>query len=138
MQVAEKEVYIGDRELTLIFNPDSDGLSKVFRDYQEEALRHVWKKGEEGAISREVWSHVNENLDGKTISRASIINFLNSLVDEGVLDFDERTGKGGYHRVYKPKLDETGFKKFLAETMISSLMKDFPAETKEVIKIFSP
>ena len=126
---------IGELEMTLIFNPDSDGLSKVFRDYQEEALRLVWKKGEEGAISREVWVHVNENLNGKTISRASIINFLNSLVDEGVLDFDERTGKGGYHRVYKPKLGETEFKKFLAEMVISSLMKDFPMETKEAIKL---
>jgi predicted transcriptional regulator len=123
--------------MTLIFNPDSDGLSKVFRDYQEEALRLVWTKGSEGVISREVWSQVNQNLDGKTISRASIINFLNSLVDEGVLDFDERTGKGGYHRVYRPRLDENEFKKFLAETVISSLMKDFPKETKEVVKTFA-
>ena len=120
--------------MTLFFNPDSDGLSKVFRDYQEESLRLVWKKGDEGVISREVWAHVNENLNGKTISRASIINFLNSLVDEGVLDYDERTGKGGYHRVYRPRLDETEFKKYLAETIISSLMKDFPSETKEAIK----
>ena len=123
--------------MTLIFNPDSDGLSKVFRDYQEEALRLVWTKGSEGVISREVWSQVNQNLDGKTISRASIINFLNSLVDEGVLDFDERTGKGGYHRVYRPRLDENAFKKYLAETVISSLMKDFPKETKEVVKTFA-
>ena len=121
--------------MTLIFNPDSDGLSKVFRDYQEEALRLVWTKGSEGVISREVWSQVNQNLDGKTISRASIINFLNSLVDEGILDFDERTGKGGYHRVYRPRLEENEFKKYLAETVISSLMKDFPAETKEAIKL---
>jgi predicted transcriptional regulator len=121
-------------KMTLIFNPDSDGLSKVFRDYQEESLRLVWKKGDEGVISREVLAHVNENLNGKTISRASIINFLNSLVDEGVLDYVERTGKGGYHRVYMPKLGETEFKKYLAETVITSLMKDFPAETKEAIK----
>ena len=123
--------------MTLIFNPDSDGLSKVFRDYQEEALRLVWNIGSEGVISREVWNQVNQNLDGKTISRASIINFLNSLVDEGVLDFDERTGKGGYHRVYRPRLNENEFKKYLAETVISSLMKDFPAETKEVVKAFA-
>ncbi len=123
--------------MTLIFNPDSDGLNKVFRDYQEEALRLVWNRGNEGVISREVWSQVNQNLDGKTISRASIINFLNSLVDEGVLDFDERTGKGGYHRVYRPRLDENEFKKYLAETVISSLMKDFPTETKEVVKAFA-
>ncbi len=123
--------------MTLIFNPDSDGLSKVFRDYQEEALKQVWNRGSEGVISREVWSQVNQNLNGKTISRASIINFLNSLVDEGVLDFEERTGKGGYHRVYRPRLDENEFKKYLAETVISSLMKDFPKETKEVIKTFA-
>jgi predicted transcriptional regulator len=123
--------------MTLIFNPDSDGLSKVFRDYQEEALRLVWNIGSEGVISREVWNQVNQNLDGKTISRASIINFLNSLVDEGVLDFEERTGKGGYHRVYRPRLDENEFKKYLAETVISSLMKDFPKETKEVVKAFA-
>ncbi len=120
--------------MTLIFNPDSDGLSKVFRDYQEEALRLVWNIGSEGVISREVWNQVNQNLDGKTISRASIINFLNSLVDEGVLDFEERTGKGGYHRVYRPRLDENEFKKYLAETVISSLMKDFPNETKEALR----
>ena len=125
----------GDLNMTLIFNPARDGLSKVFRDYQEEALRFVWERNEEGAISREVWSRVNERLVGKTFSRASIINFLNAMVDEGVLDYDERTGKGGYHRVYRPKLNETAFKKYVAQTVISSLMKDFPAETKEVLKL---
>ena len=119
------------------FNPSGDGLSKVFLDYQEEAMRLVWKKGEEGMVSREVWSHVNNNLEGKTISRASIINFLNRMVDEGVLDFDERTGKGGYHRVYRSKLSETEFKKLLAKTVISSLLRDFPKETNEVLKKLS-
>jgi hypothetical protein len=33
-----------------------------------------------------------------------------------------------------PKLGETEFKKYLAEMVITSLMKDFPAETKEAIK----
>jgi len=121
--------------MTLIFNPNSDGLAKVFRDYQEEALRLVWEKGDEGVISRIVWSHVNERLVGKTISRASIINFLNAMVDEGVLNYLERTGKGGYHRVYSPKLDEVEFKKYVATTVISSLMKDFPEETKEAYKL---
>jgi hypothetical protein len=31
-------------KLTLIFNPASHGLSKVFRDYQEEALRFIWER----------------------------------------------------------------------------------------------
>ena len=120
--------------MTLIFNPANDDLSKIFKDYQEEAIKFVWEVGEQGTISREVWTKVNERLVGKTISRASIINFLNAMVDEGVLDYNERTGKGGYHRVYRPKLDEPLFKRFVAQVMISSLMRDYPKETKEAIK----
>ncbi len=125
---------IGDLNMTLIFNPANDGLSKVFKDYQEEAVKFVWEVGDQGANSRMVWLKVNERLIDSTISRASIINFLNAMVDEGVLDFDERTGKGGYHRVYRPKLDEPAFKTHVAQIMISSLMKDYPNETREVIK----
>lgn len=123
--------------MTLIFNPANDDLSKIFKDYQEEAIKFVWEVGEQGTILREVWTKVNERLVGKTISRASIINFLNAMVDEGVLDYNERTGKGGYHRVYRPKLDEPSFKRFVAQVMISSLMRDYPKETKEAIKLIT-
>ena len=118
----------------LTFDPKAEGLLKVFRDYQEEALRFVWG-GEQGVNSRLVWLHVNDAFGGETtISRASIINFLNSMVDEGVLDYEDRTGKGGHHRIYLPKLDESGFKKAVAESVISSLMRDFPEETNDVLK----
>ena len=120
--------------MDLMFDPKADGLSKVLRDYQEEALRFVWSS-EQGVNSRLVWLHVNEAFGGeKTVSRASIINFLNGMVDERVLDYEERSGKGGYHRVYLPKLDESGFKKAMAKSVISSLMRDFPEETNEVLK----
>jgi hypothetical protein len=120
--------------MDLMFDPKADGLSKVLRDYQEEALRFVWSS-EQGVNSRLVWLHVNEAFGGeKTISRASIINFLNGMVDERVLDYEERSGKGGYHRVYLPRLDESGFKKAMAKSVISSLMRDFPEETNEVLK----
>ena len=119
--------------MMLIFNPQNKGLAMVFRDYQEEAVKFIWEVGDQGAISKEVWIKVNERLVGKTISRASIINFLNAMVDEGILDYDEETGKGGYHRVYRSKLDEASFKKHLAHVMISSLLRDYPEETKAVI-----
>ena len=90
-------------DMTLTFDPAGEGLAKVLRDYQIEALKLVWKKGDDGAISREVYHHVNEVLKSiRTISRASIINFLNAMVDEGVLNYKEESGKGGYHRVYSP------------------------------------
>jgi len=120
--------------MTLIFNPVKDGLAKVFRDYQEEAMKYVWERKKEGTISREVWENVNDRLNNKTISRASIINFLNSMVDEGVLNCEERTGKGGIHGVYRPAQSENEFKVFMASMVISSLMRDFPEETTVVIK----
>ena len=121
--------------MSFVLDPKASGLSKVLKDYQREALRCIWKSESMGLTSRMVHSYVNERLDGgKSISRASIINFLNVMVDEGVLDYVEESGKGGYHRVYSAKLDEAGFKRALAESFVSSLMKDFPEETRGVIK----
>jgi len=122
-------------DMTLTFDPAGEGLAKVLRDYQIEALRIVWTKGDDGAISKEVWQHTNKVLKGiRTISRASIINFLNAMVEEGVLNYENETCKGGTRRIYTPKLDERGFKKHIANTVLTSLIKDFPEETKETLK----
>ncbi len=118
--------------MTLIFNPEKKGLTKILRDYQVEALKSLWKNSEKGQSSREVHEYVSRKIDG-SISRASIINFLKAMADEGVLDYEERTGKGGYHRVYTPRLNEFEFKTYVAQTMIASLLKDFPEETKTAI-----
>jgi hypothetical protein len=121
--------------MTLKFDPAETGLAKVLRDYQIEAMRFVWKEGEEGVNSRGVGERVNDALKGiKTISRASIINFLNAMVDEGVLNYVEETCKGGSRRVYSPRLDEGGFKRHIAEMVVSSLIRDFPEETNEALK----
>jgi len=84
-------------DMTLTFDPAVEGLAKVLKDYQIEALKLVWTKGDNGTISKEVWQHTNNVLKGiRTISRASIINFLNAMVDEGVLNYKVETCKGGY------------------------------------------
>jgi hypothetical protein len=51
-----------------------------------------------------------------------------------VLKGEEKTGKGGHHWIYSPAMDEPGFKKYIVETMITSLLENFPEETKEVIR----
>jgi predicted transcriptional regulator len=130
--VLHDESGIGDFDMPLIFNPEQNGLAKVLRDYQQEALKSVWKNSEKGLTSREVYDYVNGKIEG-SISRASIINFLAAMADEGVLNYTERTGKGGYHRVYKAQLNESEFKTYVAQTMIASLLKDFPEETNTAI-----
>ena len=120
--------------MPLVFDPSQKGFQKVLRDYQIEALRIIWNHEGEGLTSREVYEATNEVLGPRRrVSRASIINFLNAMVDEGVLDYSEETCKGGMRRRYKKGLDEEGFKKFLVQNMISSLYRDFPAETEQVI-----
>ncbi len=119
------------------FNPAETGLRKTLRVYQEIALRYIWYMGDKGAGSFKTWENCNRELgDDKSISRASIINFLNRMVDEGVLGFRDATGKGGHRRIYITKLDESGYKKHIVKTLLDSVARDFPKETEEVLQAF--
>ena len=117
------------------FDPSKDGLRKTLREYEELALRFIWETGDEGAGSGAAWRVVNERLgEGKSISRASIIFFLNRMLEQGVLAFRDATGKGGHHKIYVTKLDEHGYKKYIVRTLFDSVSRDFPEATKEVFK----
>ncbi len=120
--------------MTLTIDTARKGLAMVLKDYQEDALKYIWDKKSEGASSRDVWVQVNKTLKARSISRASIINFLNAMVDEGVLNYTEITGKGGHRRISSTKLDEAQFKQYVAETVLKNFMRDFQAETEEALK----
>jgi len=68
-----------------------------------------------------------------TISRASIINFLNSMVDHGVLSWRDATGKGEHHRINVINLDEKEYRKHVLRTVIKSMMEELPEDTLEVL-----
>ena len=119
------------------FDTSETGLRAVLKDYQEIALRVIWASPE-GLGSKAVMDRVNAGLQGKTISRASVINFLEAMRETGVLKGEERTGKGGHHWVYSPAMDEQQYKQYLAKTMIESLMRDFPEETRAALENSEP
>ena len=114
------------------------GLSTVFKDYQEIVMRYLWGLGEEGAGSSKCWIQANEVLKEKekTISRASVIFFLNEMVETGVVDYRDGTGKGGHHKIYFSVFDETGFKEHLATKVMERLASEYPEETRKVIRKF--
>ncbi len=119
------------------FDHSKHGLRKTLKEYEEAGLRYIWNQGEKGVSSGKTWKAVNEALGpDKSISRASVIFFLNRMVDQGVLDYRSATSKGGYHRVYFPIMDERGYRKHLLKTVVESLMRDFPEETIEALKEF--
>ncbi len=119
------------------FDPSKHGLRKTLKEYEEIGLRYIWTQEEKGAGSGKTWKAVTEALGpDKSISRASVIFFLNRMVDQGVLAYRSVTGKGGHHRVYYPIMDERDYKKHLLKTVVESLMRDFPEETIEALKEF--
>lgn len=93
------------------------GLEMFFKPYQIISLDILWHS-DENLSSRQVWEQANAQLPG-TISRASIINFLNASVENGLLDYVETTGKGGYRRLYSSKLDRPE-----TSTFLSGMVKD--------------
>ena len=88
-------------------------------------MQVIWS-GPEGVNSRTVWLKVNESLGGDTISRVSIINFLEAMREMGVLDAEDLTGKDGHQYVYKMGMSEEQFKLYVAKTLIKNLLWDFP------------
>ena len=105
--------------MDLTLDMTQTGLEMFFKPYMISSLELLWNT-EETLSSRQVWEQVNEMLPG-TISRASIINFLNASVDTGLLDYEETTGKGGYRRLYTPKMDKESTSSFLAEAVKTKL-----------------
>ena len=118
---------------SIAYDTSEIGLQAVLKNWEIEALRTLWRDSK-GLNSRLVWIETNRALKTGTISRASIINFLEDLRKMGVLSGIEETGKGGYHWVYRPALNEAEFKSFIAEKLISNIKKSFPEETKIVLK----
>jgi predicted transcriptional regulator len=115
------------------YDTAESGLRAVLKDYQELALRAIWATPE-GLGSRAVLDRVNAELKPNTISRASVINFLESMREMGALKGVEKTGKGGHHWIYSPAMNESEFKQHIARTILESLMRDFPEETREALR----
>ncbi len=107
------------------------GWEKIFKLYQSTALEVVFNEGEQ--TSGTTWERVIEILGKGAISRASIIFFLNDMVDLGILQFYERSGKGGFHRVYSPAISKEELNAFIVKVFIEQLEKVIP-ETLEIIK----
>jgi predicted transcriptional regulator len=119
--------------VNLEIDTSQQGLRMVLKDWEEEVLKVFWDDSQKEFTSKLVWDRVNQGLGLGSISRASIINFLEDMVEMGVLSKREITGKGGYRGIYSSKMGESGFKRFIAETTLEALMRNFPEEATQVI-----
>jgi len=122
------------RLTSLRLNLGNERLAMIFKNWQIESIRYLLRIQPEGANSRAVWTKVNNSFKG-SISRASIINFLNNMVNEGLLVYEDATGKGGHHRVYRIRFTEQEFKTQIVARVISKLLKEYPQETRKVLQV---
>ena len=108
------------------FDTSEKGLLTLFKPYQAALLEHIWKLNESarvGIVSSQAYEFLKDHPDSK--SRAAVIFFLNEMVEEGVLEYEERTGKGGHHRVYYPKMNREQFAHYVVETITRKLAEIF-------------
>jgi len=113
------------------FDMSEKGLLTLFKPYQAALLEHIWELNNPdrvGITSGQAYEFMKDHPDSK--SRASLIFFLNDMVEEGILTYEEESGKGGYHRVYYPRMDREQFAQHVVETITDKLNEVFPeAET---------
>jgi len=91
-------------------------------------MEHIWELNNPdrtGITSDQAHEYLQNHSDSK--SRASVIFFLNDMVEEGILTYEEKTGKGGYHRVYYPKMNREQFANCVVETITKKLKEIFPS-----------
>ena len=96
------------------FDTNKEGLEKVLRPWQAELMRWIWRVGE--VDSRMAHAHLQGS--ETPTSRASSINFLNGMAEEGFLAYRDTTSKGGMKRLYAPSKiasDEEAFRRAMAE-----------------------
>lgn len=117
---------------------DKNGLAAIFKDWQvplvEELLRG-WPTN--SMTSREAYNFLAErdvragNRGRGPVSRASVINFLNGLVDQGFVSYTEKTAKGGHYRIYKVAMTREEFAHEIMRRFVDKLKEAFPRESME-------
>ena len=56
--------------------------------------------------------------------------FLDDMVEEGVLEFELKTGKGGHHRVYFPAMKPKQFKSYVIKAINDKLKEVFASSRR--------
>ena len=110
----------------MIFDTSEKGLLTLFKSYQAALLEHIWKINNPertGITSGQAHEFLKDHPDSK--SRALLIFFMNNMVEEGVLEYEEKSGKGGYHKVYYPKMNREQFAQRVVETITNKLEEVF-------------
>ncbi len=111
-------------------------METLFKPYQALLLEWIWELNEnqrKGVTSGQAHLFLQDTSERK--SRASVIFFLNDLVEDQILTYEETTGKGGHHRVYFPKMNREEFSDHVVLSINVKLASIFPQSQVITAKI---
>lgn len=116
-----------------------NGINAIWKNYEVEAITFLLEVGEEGSGSRDVFEHClfKQKQKGKSVSRSSVILFLNRLVDDGLATFTNRMGKGGFRRIYALiERTQADFNNSVIDKILYKLWETYPENRRisEAIK----
>ena len=104
------------------------GSIALMQDYKKELINKLLET-DQPIGSGDLWRHTKEIMKDEHPSRASVIFFMNHLVDNKYASFKDATGKGGHHRKYYTKLSKgqfvTKIRKDINTTLDEALSKVF-------------
>ena len=84
------------------------GSIALMQDYKKELINKLLET-DEPIGSGKLYHHLNTVMKDDAPSRASVIFFMNNLVDNKYASFKDATGKGGHHKKYYTKLRKEDF-----------------------------
>lgn len=100
------------------------GYKTIFKEYQLQVINYLLAHPDKGIGSGEAWRNC-QAFDVK-VSRASIIFFLNALVEDGLATFRDATGKGGHHRLYQINDGWVNVEKHIITRLLEGMQQAFP------------
>ena len=109
------------------------GTLKLFTEYKTAIIKYLLNNTEKGQGSGKVWQALQDQ--GVTVSRASVIFFLNFMVDDGLCIFTDATGKGGHHRLYSLAHDWEGVKRHLKIRIIEGLGEALEDDVSDLLEM---
>ena len=104
----------------LKFDPDKEGLSTLFRDWQITTLQILWAAPNKKYTTKDIWDKVSRKVE-RRVSRATVYHFLDEMAQREIIKFNTSTGRGGLRILFYSEYNENEFRKLMAEKLKRSI-----------------
>ena len=101
-----------------------EGYGTIFKPYKIQVINYLLAHPDKGIGSGELYRNC-QAFDVK-VSRASIILFLNNMVEDGLASFKDTTGKGGHYRLYGIRDGWANVEKHVITRLLEGMRQAFP------------